>query len=164
MSTMDSTNTINKGIGRDRAVARTLSNFNKNEETQGCNDSWAMVCQQIMEDNEKDGINAVSPQCRSLLNVPPASENRRDRLLRDKGKRKPVILLNRKKNTQSSWSDRDPYVQLGMERDMEVKRRTNFNSEVEMIAYVIVVCNADWETIISSHGKNLTWFEEWFFF
>ena len=61
MSTMNSTNTINKGIGRDRAVARTLSNFNKNEETQGCNDSWAMVCQQIMENNATDGINAVLP-------------------------------------------------------------------------------------------------------
>ena len=96
--------------------------------------------------------------------MPPTFEQKRDSLLRDKGKRKDVELLNRKKNTQSSWSDRDPYVQLGMERDMEVKRRTNFNSEVEMIAYVIVVCNADWETIISSHGKNLTWFEERVFF
>ena len=33
-----------------------------------------------------------------------------------------------------------------------------------MMAYVIVVCNADWETITTSRRHNFTWFEDCFFF
>ena len=154
MSTVDSIKTENKGIGRDRAVARLLNEFNENKEANGRNNSWAMVCQQIFDNNITDGFKVMSPRCRSLLNLAATSEKNRDSLLRDRGKRKAIQLLNLQKNERSDWLDRDSYVKFGMETDMEVKRRTNFNSEIEMMAYVIVVCNADWEVMIGSCTKK----------
>ena len=62
------------------------------------------------------------------------------------------------------WYQRAPYVKFGEESDSEVKRRTNFSSDKEMIAYTILICNADWEVMCTSRSGILTWYEEWFFF
>jgi len=46
--------------------------------------------------------------------------------------------------------------------DDEVKRRTGFQSEKMMLAYIFVVCGGD-VNLIRKRNSSLTWYEEWFF-
>jgi len=45
----------------------------------------------------------------------------------------------------------------------EVKRRTGFCDVSTLLAYVIVVCNGDFDRIRKKR-TSLTWFEEWFLY
>ena len=45
----------------------------------------------------------------------------------------------------------------------EIKRRTGFDDEKIMLAYIVVICNGDSEKMFSSKSR-LTWFEEWFLY
>jgi hypothetical protein len=45
----------------------------------------------------------------------------------------------------------------------EIKRRTGFDDEKVMLAYIVVICNGDLEKMFSSKSR-LTWFEEWFLY
>mmetsp|Transcript_23884 Transcript_23884/g.47393 ORF Transcript_23884/g.47393 Transcript_23884/m.47393 type:complete len:169 (+) Transcript_23884:2255-2761(+) len=45
----------------------------------------------------------------------------------------------------------------------EVKRRTGFCNVSTLLAYVIVVCNGDFDRI-RKRRTSLTWFEEWFLY
>ena len=45
--------------------------------------------------------------------------------------------------------------------DSAVKRKTGFSSLSNMLAYIIVVCNGDFNRI-RERRSSLTWFEEWF--
>jgi hypothetical protein len=45
--------------------------------------------------------------------------------------------------------------------DTMIKNRTGFGNEGEMMAFIIVVCNADMEKINSTVTSHLTWYEEW---
>ena len=171
ISTEDSTKTVNRGVGRDRAMARHLrdaKNMSNVDDSKKSDHSWAMVCQQIMDndDKETDDGKHITSQCRELLGIDTCSRKNRDSLLRDKGKRKPIELIGQENlvKKQNHWYQRSPCVRLGHETSSEVKRRTNFNGEAEMIGYIIVVCNADWDVMTKSASGILTWFEEWFFF
>ena len=62
------------------------------------------------------------------------------------------------------WYDRDPAVRLGEESDNEIKRRTNFRSEKELISFVLIVCNGDWDVLTRTASGIMTWYEEWFFY
>ena len=62
------------------------------------------------------------------------------------------------------WYEKEPVVKVGVESDAEIKRRTNFKSEKELLAYIIIVCNGDWEIMTKSYSGILTWYEKWFFF
>ena len=46
----------------------------------------------------------------------------------------------------------------------DIKAATNFQSENEMMAYIIIVCNGDWEQMKESVTGIMTWFEEWYFY
>ena len=89
-------------------------------------------------------------------------KKKRDSLLRDKGKRKPIEVIGQENlaKVTNHWYQRSPYVRLGNETSSEVKRITNFNGEAEMIGYIIVVCNADWDVMTKSASGILIWFEE----
>lgn len=50
-----------------------------------------------------------------------------------------------------------------LEEDSEVKWRTGFQSLRHMLAYIVVVCNAD-DDKITYTDTSLTWLEEWFFY
>ena len=47
-------------------------------------------------------------------------------------------------------------------KDSEVKIRTNFGSEAEMLLFVFVVCNGDVD-VMTGVQSSMTWFEECFF-
>ena len=47
--------------------------------------------------------------------------------------------------------------------DSEIHRRTGFFSEKQMLAFIVIVCNGDIETIARTN-TTLTWYEEWFFY
>ena len=55
-------------------------------------------------------------------------------------------------------------MKVGGESDAEIKRRTNFKSEEELLSFIIIVCNGDAKTMANSCSGILTWYEEWFFF
>ena len=98
ISTEDSTKTVNRGVGRDRAMARHLrgaKNMSNVDDSKKSDHSWAMGCQQIMDndDKETDDGKHITSQCRELLSVDTCSRKNRDSLLRDKGKRKPIELI-----------------------------------------------------------------------
>jgi hypothetical protein len=52
---------------------------------------------------------------------------------------------------------------LPLIKDSDVKRRTGFAAASDLIAYVITICNADFDRI-QKRTSSLTWFEEWFLF
>ena len=56
------------------------------------------------------------------------------------------------------------FVHPGIERSNDIKAATNYRSEKEMLAYIIIVCNGDWETMTVSVTGIMTWYEEWRFF
>ena len=62
------------------------------------------------------------------------------------------------------WNDCDSHVRPGYQSDRDVKAETNFRSEKEMMAFIILVCNGDWEKMTTSVTGTMTWFEEWYFY
>ena len=47
--------------------------------------------------------------------------------------------------------------------DKEVKLRTGFETERDLLTFIIIACNGDFDTIKKTHSV-LTWYEEWFFY
>ena len=56
----------------------------------------------------------------------------------------------------------DPLVHPSMKAS-EVKRRTGFSSSLHLIAYIITICNGDFEPV-QRRNSSMYWFEEWFAF
>ena len=56
-----------------------------------------------------------------------------------------------------------PFVLPGKLPAKEIKSRTNFSNEAEIMSFIIIVCNGDFDLITLSHSHILTWYEEWFF-
>ena len=42
----------------------------------------------------------------------------------------------------------------------DIKAETNFRSEMEMMAFIIIVCNGDWDKMTTSVTGVMTRFEE----
>ena len=80
-----------------------------------------------------------------------------------KKKRRKVFLKTVNDPMKSTVHLKEPTVQPGKLPSCEIKRRTGFKSESDMMAFIIVVCNADKQKILCT-SSNLTWFEEWFFY
>ena len=72
------------------------------------------------------------------------------------------VKTEEKDPTGQRRSERSPLVRPSL-GSSEVKRRTGFGSALELIAYVVTVCNGDVNRI-RTRKSSLTWFEEWFFF
>ena len=53
-----------------------------------------------------------------------------------------------------------PKVNLNLAAD-DVKRRTGFRTMSELLLYIFIICNGDFETIMK-RDSSLTWFEEFF--
>ena len=54
---------------------------------------------------------------------------------------------------------RDPVEKRKHLMSKEIKRRTGFKTENDLLAFVVVICNAN-KSLIESTCSNLTWFEE----
>ena len=50
------------------------------------------------------------------------------------------------------------------ESNTDIKATTNFKSEQEMMAFIILVCNGDWDIMTTSVMGIMTWYEEWQFY
>ena len=59
-------------------------------------------------------------------------------------------------------SERQPLLTPLIESS-EVKRRTGFTLSLELIAYVITICNRAMDCV-RKRNSSMPWFEEWFFF
>ena len=105
-----------------------------------------MLCQQLFVEKYKGNKNnSISEACSIFLNMKNEHTPMKDNLLREKGRRKPINLIGKYKETTNViyWYQRASYVKFSEESDSEVKRRTNFSSDKEMIAYAILICNTD---------------------
>ena len=60
------------------------------------------------------------------------------------------------KKSRKSWSDRDPHVRSGHQSDRDVKAETNFRSEKEIMAFITLVCNGNWEKMTTSVTGTMT--------
>ena len=67
---------------------------------------------------------------------------------------------NTPKKTRERSCQKPPRVLLSVS-DSAVKRKTGFSSLSNMLAYIIVVCNGDFNRI-RERRSSLTWFKEWF--
>ena len=74
--------------------------------------------------------------------------------------RKTESSPNKKSTPRNNASRQLPKVLLSIS-DKEVKRKTGFPSRSSLLAYIIVVCNGDFDRI-RQRRSPLTWFEEWF--
>ena len=57
----------------------------------------------------------------------------------------------------------EPLVRPSTIKASEVKRRTGFSSVLDLITYVITICNGDLE-LVRRRDSSMSWFEEWFMF
>ena len=48
--------------------------------------------------------------------------------------------------------------------DSEIKRRTGFSGEMSMLAFIMIVCNGEIDTMTQTASEMLTWFEEWLYY
>ena len=67
-----------------------------------------------------------------------------------------VDIIREKDNNH--WYNIEPNVKVGGESDAEIKRRTNFKSEEELLSFIIIVCNGDAKTMTNSCSGVLTWY------
>jgi len=72
------------------------------------------------------------------------------------------VKTEEKEPTKPRRYERAPLVTPSIESS-EVKRRTGFGSALELIAYVVTVCNGDVDRI-RQRKSSMTWFEEWFLY
>ena len=82
--------------------------------------------------------------------------------MKTEGMKRHIVPTDKK--VQKVWSKEDPVVLPQQQSDRDIKASTNFRSEKEMIAFIIIICNADWEKMTTSVTGIMTWFEEWSFF
>ena len=64
---------------------------------------------------------------------------------------------------RKAFHERDPIVEPHTLSDKEIKRRTGFCSEHDMLVYICIICNGQIEMMVRT-STALSWFEEWFFF
>ena len=57
----------------------------------------------------------------------------------------------------------DVILHLNGDGDKEVKRRTGFETELDLLSMIVVLCNGDFERMKKT-SSVLTWYEEFFFF
>ena len=70
----------------------------------------------------------------------------------------PMIEVGKKERRTKHDPLVDPTIKAS-----EVKRRTGFASSLDMIAYVITICNGNFRRI-RKRKSSMTWFEEWFLY
>jgi len=162
LSTIQSRVSPNKGVGRDRMMARILRNADfgedeNNDEESSVPQSWALQCQ------EKECSNELSSDI--LMACGMLTELKHSNVTKDFKKldlRQGINLTNQR--TRKHWSEQGPTVCPGDESNKDIKANTNFQSKNEMMAYIIIVCNGDWERMAESVTGIMTWFEEWYFY
>ena len=145
--------TRSKGTGRDRGTTRLLNEIQDKEV------SWEMCTQRVAEcsDTAAESINATVA---AAANIPLIVGNAHDYL--PSGTKTQFFRFEPITNTTKfkRKTNLSPVVKPGMP-DKEVKRRTGFPTESSMLAFIIVVCEGDIETI-ARRQSILTWYEEWF--
>ena len=64
------------------------------------------------------------------------------------------------------WLRDKPHVFLETKSKMDIKAAmpTKFKQEEEMMAFIILVCNVDWDVIATSVTGIMAWYKEWQFY
>lgn len=116
---------------------------------------------QDWEHNSNEAHIAINPVLKSVAGLdvhqeaPSRSPNSQCSRFFNSTRHKPKDEKQRR-----DFSRDTPKVDLGMP-DNEVKRRTGFPTMHHLLAYVFIVCNGDFDTIVERRSV-LTWFEAWF--
>lgn len=68
------------------------------------------------------------------------------------------------KQVQRIWSHSNPHVLPETESNTDVKASTKFKLEQEMMVFIILVCNGDWDIMTTSGTCKMAWYKEWRFY
>ena len=166
LSTIQSRVSPNKGVGRDRMNARILRDADcggdeNNDEKSSDHQSWALQCQMMAEEKEcSDELSSdILMACGMLTELKHLNIQKDMKLLH---LRRGITIKNQRQRKR--WSAQGPAVRPGEKSNKDIKVSTNFESENEMMVYIILVCNGDWERMTESVTGIMTWFEEWYFY
>ena len=124
-------------------------------------ESWALQCQMMAEEEEStDELSTDILMACGMLSELESSIVTND--LKNINLHRGVTQTNLR--TRKHYSDHGPAVYPRDESNKDVKAATNFHSENEMLAFIILVCNGDWDRMTESVTGIMTWFEEWYFY
>jgi hypothetical protein len=164
---------------------KRILNINNDIECEERNNdqSWAMALQQILENQtplkSSDMNPAVAEACNIELSKQQASisENKRRVLwhttIAEEEQDKKLIS-----NVDHAILPPDVKPHLALmcvgddsnicsrskkRHEREVKRRTGFFNEKTLLAFIVIVCNGDFD-LMTKRNTVLTWYEEWYFF
>ena len=75
-------------------------------------------------------------------------------------RQKPIEI---KKPIRKKWHEKEPVVKPLLVGDKEVRRRTRFRSERELLLFIFIICNGQFD-IIGDTCSAMSWYEECFFY
>ena len=164
ISTQKSRKIVNKGVGRDQIMKHLLENVAfVHDENNGSSASdiigWAMECQRMTEESDKESM-----LCIFLSVASGMLSSVHDSILPTKQQKSTTTSrINKYHHNRTSWYIKPPIIQPMMKSSEEIKAATNFCSELEMMACIIIVCNGDWNVMTESVTVIMTWYKEWYF-
>ena len=137
----------NKGLGHDRQKRQMVN----------------LYCQVYKKAKKEDIVRALnSPSSESSSRESSGqSSSDSDTPPKEKINRFSADTIKLKKRL--AYHDRDPIVRPLTLSDKEIKRRTGFRNEKDMLVYIFIICNGNMKKLVHT-SSALTWYEEWFFF
>ena len=157
------------GNGRDRFIINQLQQIDTNNDPETA--EWIKLSQSLAEELDspinRESIN-MNPVVASLVNIDMPKLNTKSKqnhaaYTRDCNKKRRPCRPYRK-----YWKESPREVLLkhsGVSEksyNARIKRKTGFDSENDMLAFIFVVCNGDIQKIMeTTHLSVLTWYEEW---
>ena len=163
--------TDSKGLASDRLCTRII----RESQEEGCDAMLQLMRMCEREDTLPDKTPLkMNASVARQTNFDPTSINKWKRNCEEyvgSGKNRRRLKKHsgriiRKPNNKPTWGRQleiDPVVKPGLVGDKEVKRRTGFATEGDLLAFIVIVCNGDLENIQDTVSV-LSWYEEWFFY
>jgi hypothetical protein len=175
-----------KGVGRDRLIHRHLTSVaEKSLKQAGVEESvdneteiererrlrqeaeanvasaW-LVAQQVVECSSPDTPSPICPSVSKAAGLVPSKTVTNSHPSSRKLFQWKAISSSTTKQSRSA--DKAPRYNPTTITNVEVKRRTGFSSINNLLAYIIIICNGDFERIRSVRRTSLMWFEHFFLY
>ena len=173
---------LSKGHGFDRFATKSIEIVEKNDPELAY---WIKATQNAFEAQSprKDFIK-INPTVKQAYDLPPTPVNKSMN-----GKKKCIKLRGlHQKTFKRSWleppkvlpfqckEEKQKYPTYKQrqkdalkrkrrkkQHDLFIKRKTGFDSEKDLLMFIMIVCNGDMDYSLNrTENSTLTWFEEWF--
>lgn len=166
-----------KGNAYDRYASRCMDDISKSNPEAA---SWIQATQEAYERNTpnraKVKINSTVKNKFNISSTPQSLDKNGNKKQKSRYNRQPKQKNHRSWLQQPKYQpfasmygmktkNQKKYQRLKKEHDRRVKRITGFQTEEDMLAFIIIVCNADIGMMTkTTKYSTLTWYEEWFVF